>query len=38
VMFDLPSMENVSKVVLDEGNSKGEIKPILIYADEHKVA
>lgn len=31
-MFDLPSMENVSKVVLDE-NSAGELKPILMYAD-----
>jgi len=32
VMFDLPSMENVSKVVLDEAGSTGEIKPIVIYA------
>jgi len=37
VMFDLPSMDNVSKVVLDEGSS-GEIKPIVIYADAHKAA
>jgi ATP-dependent Clp protease ATP-binding subunit ClpX len=37
VMFDLPSMENVSKVVLDEGAS-GEIKPIIIYADAHMAA
>jgi ATP-dependent Clp protease ATP-binding subunit ClpX len=36
-MFDLPSVENVSKVVLDE-NSAGEIKPIVIYADTPKVA
>ena len=36
VMFDLPSMDNVVKVVLDE--STGEIKPIIIYADTHKVA
>ncbi len=36
-MFDLPSIENVSKVVLDE-NSAGEIKPIVIYADTPKVA
>jgi len=36
-MFDLPSMDNVSKVVLDEGAS-GEIKPIIIYADTHMAA
>ncbi|HLY96685.1 MAG: ATP-dependent Clp protease ATP-binding subunit ClpX [Sideroxydans sp.] len=36
-MFDLPSEENVSKVVLDE-NGAGEIKPIVMYADTPKVA
>jgi ATP-dependent Clp protease ATP-binding subunit ClpX len=36
-MFDLPSAENVSKVVLDE-NSAGEIQPIVMYADTPKVA
>ncbi len=36
-MFDLPSAENVNKVVLDE-NSAGEIKPIVIYADTPKAA
>ncbi len=36
-MFDLPSMDNVSKVVLDE-NSSGEIKPIVMYADTPKAA
>ena len=38
VMFDLPSMDNVSKVVLDVTGSTGEIKPIVIYADTHKAA
>jgi ATP-dependent Clp protease ATP-binding subunit ClpX len=38
VMFDLPSMENVSKVVLDEVSASGELKPIIIYADKPKVA
>ena len=38
VMFDLPSMDNVSKVVLDESGSTGEIKPIIVYADTHKAA
>ncbi len=37
VMFDLPSMENVSKVVLDD-DASGEIKPIIIYADTHMAA
>lgn len=30
-MYDLPSMEGVSKVVVDETVIKGESKPILIY-------
>jgi ATP-dependent Clp protease ATP-binding subunit ClpX len=33
IMFDLPSMSNVSKVVLDANGTNGEIKPIVIYAD-----
>ncbi len=37
IMFDLPSAENVSKVVLDE-NSAGEIKPIVMYAETPKAA
>jgi ATP-dependent Clp protease ATP-binding subunit ClpX len=36
-MFDLPSAENVSKVVLDE-NGAGEIAPVVMYADTPKVA
>jgi ATP-dependent Clp protease ATP-binding subunit ClpX len=36
-MFDLPSMENVSKVVIDESAISGDGKPILIYADQPKV-
>jgi ATP-dependent Clp protease ATP-binding subunit ClpX len=31
VMYDLPSLENVAKVVIDEGVVKGESPPILIY-------
>lgn len=38
VMFDLPSTENVSKVILDETGSSGEIKPMVIYADTPKAA
>ncbi len=37
-MFDLPTMENVSKVVVDESTITGEGKPLLIYADPPKVA
>ncbi len=33
IMYELPSMENVSKVVLDASGSNGEIKPIVIYTD-----
>lgn len=33
IMFDLPSMDNVSKVVLDASGANGEIKPIVMYAD-----
>jgi ATP-dependent Clp protease ATP-binding subunit ClpX len=37
-MYELPNMENVSKVVVDEGMIEGTGKPILIYADQPKVA
>lgn len=38
IMYDLPSLENVSKVVIDYNTSNNEIKPILIYSDQPKVA
>ncbi|HEX4895837.1 MAG TPA: ATP-dependent Clp protease ATP-binding subunit ClpX [Solimonas sp.] len=31
VMYDLPSMQNVSKVVVDEAVIKGEAKPFIVY-------
>jgi ATP-dependent Clp protease ATP-binding subunit ClpX len=37
-MFDLPTQENVSKVVVDESTIVGEGKPLLIYSDPPKVA
>ncbi|MBO1255338.1 ATP-dependent protease ATP-binding subunit ClpX [Alteromonas sp. 5E99-2] len=37
-MYDLPSMEDVSKVVIDETVIKGESKPILIYDNAEKRA
>lgn len=38
IMYDLPSLENVSKVVIDYNASSNDIKPILIYSDQPKVA
>ena len=37
-MFDLPSMSNVRKVVVDDNTISGDQKPILIYSDQPKVA
>jgi len=37
-MFDLPSMENVVKVVVDEGTITGDAPPLMIYSDQPKVA
>jgi len=38
VMFDLPALSNVQKVVVDEGAIAGDSRPLLIYADQPKVA
>ncbi len=38
IMYDLPSLENVSKVVIDYNSINDDIKPILIYSDQSKVA
>jgi len=37
-MYELPGMENVSKVVIDENMITSDAKPILIYADQPKVS
>ncbi len=37
-MFDLPTMDNVTKVVIDESTIDATGKPILIYADQPKVS
>jgi ATP-dependent Clp protease ATP-binding subunit ClpX len=37
-MYELPNMENVTKVVIDEGMIEGSARPILLYADQPKVA
>ena len=38
IMFELPSLKEVSKVVVDEEVVKGKSKPLLIYADQPRVA
>ncbi|MEA5444567.1 ATP-dependent Clp protease ATP-binding subunit ClpX [Gammaproteobacteria bacterium AB-CW1] len=37
-MYDLPSMENVEKVVVDEAVINGEARPYIIYRSEEKAA
>lgn len=36
-MYDMPSMESVEKVVVDEGVIKGESQPYVMYANDEKV-
>lgn len=38
IMFDLPSMTNLSKVVVDEGVVRGETPPLLMYSDQPRAA
>jgi ATP-dependent Clp protease ATP-binding subunit ClpX len=38
VMFELPSSKGVVRVVLDENQINGGVKPLLIYGDQPKVA
>ncbi|MBX3685476.1 MAG: ATP-dependent Clp protease ATP-binding subunit ClpX [Rhodocyclaceae bacterium] len=38
IMYDLPTMDDVTKVVIDEGAINGTSAPILIYADQQKVS
>ncbi|SFP47520.1 ATP-dependent Clp protease ATP-binding subunit ClpX [Nitrosomonas cryotolerans] len=38
IMYDLPSLENVTKVVIDYNVVNNDIKPILIYSDQPKMA
>jgi ATP-dependent Clp protease ATP-binding subunit ClpX len=38
IMYDLPSLNNVEKVVVDEGMITGDAQPILLYSDPPKVA
>ena len=36
VMYDLPSMQNVSKVVVDDAVVRGESKPFVVYENADK--
>ncbi|WP_227814586.1 ATP-dependent Clp protease ATP-binding subunit ClpX [Nitrogeniibacter aestuarii] len=38
VMYDLPGMENVEKVVIDDGAIDGSSQPVIVFADQQKVA
>ncbi|MBW7947455.1 MAG: ATP-dependent Clp protease ATP-binding subunit ClpX, partial [Sphingomonadaceae bacterium] len=38
IMFDLPSLQNVQKVVVDENAIEGDGKPLVIYADAPRVS
>jgi ATP-dependent Clp protease ATP-binding subunit ClpX len=37
-MFELPSLNDVTKVVIDEDVINGVTKPLLIYSDQPRVA
>ena len=37
-MYELPTLDNVSKVVVDESMVSADGKPLLIYSDNQKVA
>jgi ATP-dependent Clp protease ATP-binding subunit ClpX len=37
-MYELPSMENVSKVVIDANVVNGSAKPLMIFAEQEKIA
>ncbi|MBK5915080.1 ATP-dependent Clp protease ATP-binding subunit ClpX [Rhodocyclus purpureus] len=37
-MYELPGMENVLKLVIDDNTINGDVKPLLIYADQPKVS
>ena len=38
VMYDLPSMSNLARVVVDESTITNDGKPLLMFADQPKVA
>ena len=38
IMYDLPSIENVSKVVIESSSTNDDLQPIIIYAEKPKLA
>jgi ATP-dependent Clp protease ATP-binding subunit ClpX len=38
VMYDLPSLSNLARVVVDESTINNDGKPLLVFADSAKVA
>ncbi len=38
IMYDLPTLDGVEKVVIDEGTIEDGTKPLLIYAEQQKVS
>ncbi len=38
IMYELPSLNNVAKVVVDEGMITGDTQPMLLYSDQSKLA
>jgi len=38
IMYDLPSIHNLERVVVDESTVENEAQPLLIYAEPSKVA
>ncbi|OIQ88734.1 ATP-dependent Clp protease ATP-binding subunit ClpX [mine drainage metagenome] len=38
IMFDLPSLHNVEKVVVDDGVIRGDAPPLMIYSDQSRLA
>jgi ATP-dependent Clp protease ATP-binding subunit ClpX len=38
IMYDLPALEGVEKVVVDEGTIEDGAQPLLMYADQPKVS
>ena len=37
-MYEIPTQENVSKVVIDESTIESGAQPLMIYADQPKVS
>ena len=38
MMYELPELQNVQKVVVDENAITGDAKPLVIYADSPRAA